>query len=97
MFSQETITDVHGHLDCLNFNYFLVGNSNETHLSTSEVFRSNCLFVNLKPQTNTADKGVVLILIKDKRHSFFDDNRQQVCGSLKNLFYLNGRILQFFA
>ena len=28
------------------FNYCLVGNSNETHLSTSKVFRSNRLFVN---------------------------------------------------
>ena len=34
MFSQETITDVHLDLDCLNFNCCLVGNSNETHLST---------------------------------------------------------------
>ena len=34
MFSQETITDVHLYLDCLNFNCCLVGNSNETHLST---------------------------------------------------------------
>ena len=43
------------------FNYCLVGNSDETYLSTSKVFQSNCLFVNLKPQTNTADKGVVLL------------------------------------
>ena len=35
----------------------MVETSNETHLSTSKV----CLFVNLKPQTNTADKGVVLL------------------------------------
>ena len=48
-------------LDCLNFNYCLVGNSNEVHLSTSKVFRSNCPFVNFKRQTNTADKGVVLL------------------------------------
>ena len=53
MFSQETITDIH--ISCL------VGNSNETHLSTSKVLRSNCLFVNFKPQTNTADKGVLLL------------------------------------
>ena len=39
----------------------LVGNSNEAHLSTSKVFRSNCPFVNLKRQTNTADKGAVLL------------------------------------
>ena len=37
MFSQETITDVHLYLDCLNFNCCLVGNSNETHLSTLKV------------------------------------------------------------
>ena len=30
-------------------------------LSTSKVFRSNCLFVNLKSKTNTADKRVVLL------------------------------------
>ena len=35
--------------------------SNKTHLSTSKVFRSNCLFVNFKPQTNTADKRVLLL------------------------------------
>ena len=61
MFSQETITDVHWYLDCLNFNNCLVWNSNETHLSTLKFFRSNCLFVNSKPQTNTADKKVVLL------------------------------------
>ena len=54
MFSQETTTDVH---DRLNFNYCLVGNSNEAHLATSKVFP----FVNWKRQTNTADKGVVLL------------------------------------
>ena len=57
--------------------------SNNTHLSTSKVFRSNCLFVNFKPQTNTADKGVLLLQTKDKTHSFFDDSRQRVCGLLK--------------
>ena len=31
------------------------------NLSTSKVFRSNCPFVNLKRQTNTADKGIVLL------------------------------------
>ena len=46
MFSQETITDVHLYLDCLNFNCCLVGNFNETHLSTLKVLRSNFLFVN---------------------------------------------------
>ena len=61
MFSQETITDVHLYLDCLNFNCCLVGNSNETHLSTLKVLRSNCLIANFKPQTNTADKGVLLL------------------------------------
>ena len=61
MFSKETITDVHLYPDCLNFNCCLVGNSNETHLSTLKVLRSNCLFVNFKPQTNTADKGVLLL------------------------------------
>ena len=61
MFSQEKITDVHLYLDCLNFNCCLVGNPNETHLSTLKVLRSNCLFVNFKPQTNTADKGVLLL------------------------------------
>ena len=61
MFSQETITDGHLYLDCLNFNCCLVGNSNETHLSTSKVLRSNCLIVNFKPQTNTVDKGVLLL------------------------------------
>ena len=61
MFSQETITDVHLYLDCLNFiiNWCLVGNSNEAYLSTLKVLRSNCLFVDFKPQTNTADKGVL--------------------------------------
>ena len=39
---------------------WLVTLNYEAHLSTSKVFRSNCPFVNLKPQTNTADKGVVL-------------------------------------
>ena len=29
--------------------------------TTSKVFRSNCPFVNLKSQANTADKGVVLL------------------------------------
>ena len=61
MFSQATITDVHLYLDCLNFNCCLVGNSNETHLSSLKVLRSNCMFVNFKPQTNTADKGVLLL------------------------------------
>ena len=61
MFSQETITDVHLYLNFLNFNCCLVGNSNETHLSILKVLRSNCLFVNFKPQTNTADKGVLLL------------------------------------
>ena len=62
MFSQGTITYVHLYLDCLNFNSCLVGNStNETHLSTLQVLLSNCLFVNFKPQTNTADKGVLLL------------------------------------
>ena len=61
IFSQETITDVHLYLDCLNFNCCLVGNSNETHLSTLKVLRFNCLFVNFKSQTNTADKGVLLL------------------------------------
>ena len=61
MFSQESITDVHLYLDCLSFYCCLVGNSNETHLSTLKVLRSNCLFVNFKPQTNTADKGVLLL------------------------------------
>ena len=60
-FSQETITDVHLYLDCLNFNCCLVGNSNETHLSTLKVLRSNCLIVNFKPQTHTAGKGVLLL------------------------------------
>ena len=41
------------------------------------------LFVNFKPQTNSADKGVLLLYIKDKTHSFFEDDRQRVCGSLK--------------
>ena len=54
------------------------------YLSTSKVFRSNCLFVNLKPQANTADKRVLLFLTKDKAHSFFDLNSQRVCGLLKN-------------
>ena len=31
------------------------------------------------------------------KHSFFDDNRQQVCGLLKNLFVFFGKSLQFFA
>ena len=35
--------------------------SDKTHLSTSKVFRSNCLFVNFKLQTNTADKRVLLL------------------------------------
>ena len=61
MFSRETITDVHWHLDCLNFNYCPVGISHMTHLSISKVFRSDCLFVNFKPQTNTADKRVLLL------------------------------------
>ena len=61
MFLQETITDVHLYLDCLNFNCCLVGNSNETHLSTLKVLRSSCLIANFKPQTNTADKGVLLL------------------------------------
>ena len=61
VFSQETITDVHLYLDCLNFNCCLVENCNETHLSTLKLLRSNCLFVNFKPQTNTADKGVLLL------------------------------------
>ena len=61
MFSQEKITDVHLYLDCLNFNCRLVGNPNETHLSTLKVLQFNCLFVNFKPQTNTADKGVLLL------------------------------------
>ena len=61
MFSQETITDVRLYLDCLNFNCCLVENSNETHLSTLMVLLSNCLIVNFKPQTNTADKGVLLL------------------------------------
>ena len=43
------------------FNHCLVGNPNEAHLSASKVYRSNFPFVNLKPQTNTADKGVVLL------------------------------------
>ena len=30
-------------------------------LSASKVFLSECLFVNLKPQTNTADEKVVLL------------------------------------
>ena len=46
MFSQEAIIDVHLYLHCLNFNCCLVGNSNETHLSTLRVLRPNCLFVN---------------------------------------------------
>ena len=50
MFSQKTITDVHLYLDCLNFNCCLGGSSNETHLSTLKVLRSNCLFVNFKPR-----------------------------------------------
>ena len=77
-FSQETITDVHGYLDCLNFNYCLVGNSNDAHLSTSKVFQSNCPFVNLKHQANTE-----LCYYKlNTKHSFFDDSRHHVCGSL---------------
>ena len=36
-------------------------NSDETHLSASKVFRSNWQSVNLKPQTNTADKGVLML------------------------------------
>ena len=71
---------------CLNFNYCLVGNSNEAHLSTSKVFRSDCSFVNLKRQTNTADKGVVLFLTKDKTHSFFNDNRQRIVGTFIRFF-----------
>ena len=51
MFSREKITDIHWYLDCLNFYYCPVGISNKTHSSTSKVFRSNCLFVNFKPQT----------------------------------------------
>ena len=82
-FSWGTITDVHWYLDCLNFNCCPVRISNKTHLSTSKVFPSNCLFVNYKPQTNTADKRVLLLQTKDKTHSFFDDNHQRVCGSLK--------------
>ena len=61
MFSKETITDVHLYFDCLNFNYCLVGIFNEIHLSTLKVLRSNCLIVTFKPQTNTADKGVLLL------------------------------------
>ena len=61
MFSQETITDAHLYLDCLNFNCCVVGNSNETRLSTLMVLRSSCLIVDFKPQTNTADKGVLLL------------------------------------
>ena len=60
VFSQKTITDVHLCLDCLNFNCCLIGSSNETHLSTLTVLRSNCLIVNFKPQTSNADKGVLL-------------------------------------
>ena len=48
-------------LDCLNFNYCPVGISDKTHLSTSKVFQSNCLFVNFKPQANTSDKVVLLL------------------------------------
>ena len=44
MFLQETITEVHLCLDCLNFNCCLVGNPDETHLSTLKVLRSNCKF-----------------------------------------------------
>ena len=61
MFSQETITDVHLYFDCLNFNCSLVGNSNEIHLSALKVLRSNCLIVTFKPQTNAADKGILLL------------------------------------
>ena len=61
MFSQKTITDIHLYLDCLNFNWCLDGNSNETHLSTLKVLRSSCLIVNFKPQTNIADRGVLLL------------------------------------
>ena len=39
----------------------LVGTFNEAHLSASKVFRPNCVFANLKSQTNTAEKGVVLL------------------------------------
>ena len=61
MFSQETITDVYLYLNCLNFNCCLVGNSNETHLPTLKVLRFSCMIVNFKPQTNTADKVVLLL------------------------------------
>ena len=62
IFSRETMTNVHWYLDCLNFNYYcLVENSKETRLWTSKIFRSNYLFWNLKSQTDTADKGVVLL------------------------------------
>ena len=61
MFSQETITDVHLYLDCLNFNCCLVGNSNETYMSTLKVLLSNYLLVNFKSQTITADKGVQVL------------------------------------
>ena len=83
MFSQETITDVNLYLDCLNFNCCLFRNSNETHLSTLKVLRFNCLFVNFKIQTNTAEKAVLLLKTKDKTDSFFDNNCQWVCGLLK--------------
>ena len=45
MFSQETITDVHLYLDCLNFNCCLVGNSNETDLSTLNILRSKTIIM----------------------------------------------------
>ena len=75
--------------------YCLVGNSHEAYLSTSKVFRSNCPFVNLKPQINTADNGVVLLQTKNKTHNFFDDNCQRVCGSSKNLVGFCGEFCSF--
>ena len=63
------------------------------HLFFQKFFRSNCLFVTLKPRQILQAKELCYYKPKTK-HSFFDDNRQQVCGLLK-ICSVFGKILQF--
>ena len=69
--------------------------TNETHLSTSKVFRSNCLFLNLKSQTKTADKELCYYKPKTKHtvSLMITTSRSVDC---KKIILLFGEILQFF-
>ena len=58
--------------------------------SICQLQRFSDLIVHLKPQTNTTDKGVVLLETKDKTQFL-----QWVCGSLKNCWVFWGEYAVF--